>query len=87
MLSGKRVSRSLMVRYAALKEEGGPTRRRVAKSLAAYALDVPGSSRPRKAGGEGAGSPVLRVDRPEAKHLQGAGVPFDTLPTGEKRKS
>ena len=36
----------------------------------------------RKAGGEGAESPVLRVDRLSAKHLQGAGVPFDTLPTG-----
>jgi len=36
-----------------------------------------------QAGGEGAGSPVLRVNRPEAKHLQGAGVTSDTLPTGK----
>jgi hypothetical protein len=87
VLAGERSSRSLAARYAALKEKGGPTKRRGAKGLAAYAHGAPGSSRPRKAGGEGAGSPVLRVNRPEAKHLQGAGVPSDTLPTGEGRKA
>lgn len=36
----------------------------------------------KKAGGEGAASPALRVDRQAAKHLQGAGGPSDPLPTG-----
>ena len=49
VLAGERKSLSLMARYVALKEEGGPTRRRDAKSPAAVVRSAPGPSRPKDA--------------------------------------
>jgi hypothetical protein len=60
-----------------IEERGGKYRVRSAYTLDQGQL----ATKIKKAGGEGAESPVLRVNRVSAKHLQGAGVPFDTLPT------
>jgi phage gp29-like protein len=62
-----------------VQERGGKYRVRSAYTLTAGQL----ATKIKKAGGEGAQSPFLRVDHLSAKHLQGAGVPSDTLPTGK----
>ena len=69
-------------------------RRLVKTNAACTSPEVKGRKLPRqlstkikKAGGEGAYSPVLCVDRLSAKHLQGAGVPFDTLPTDNDKST
>jgi len=64
-----------------IEERGGKYRVRSAYTLDEGQL----ATKIKKAGGEGAESPVLRVDRLSAKHLQGAGVPSDTLPTGKPK--